>query len=86
MSCKPEYSFRQQIIADVGFYCLAGCNTGFYDAGDKICQRCALNCGSCEGTRNKCTSCKAESSVPVLFGEKCITACPGDHTAVFGQC
>ena len=66
--------------------CLTNCNEGYYDAGNKICQKCSLNCRTCSGNKNNCTSCNDETSVPVLMGDRCISNCASTHTAVFGVC
>jgi hypothetical protein len=66
--------------------CLAGCNNGYYDIGNKLCSLCSKNCRTCTGTRTNCTSCNDESTVPVLMGDRCISSCASTHTAVIGVC
>ena len=51
-----------------------------------MCGLCDKPCVGCLGTKDFCTSCDKNSTLPKLYNNKCIAACPVGTADVAGVC
>lgn len=57
--------------------CVKKCGTGFFfNPKTSECQTCTVNCTTCVGSADKCTSC---SSALALYGSTCVKSCPDGY-------